>query len=78
MRTGLWRILVRPLEKLHGTLVLFSRRSRLKRSQVFTPSRFGVLLARIEPVVAAFEFANHSTVIRQHLNCRRRFPLMPP
>jgi hypothetical protein len=51
---------VRALEKLHGTLMLLGRRTRLKGSQVLPSPRPGVLLARIQPEFSAIEFPNHT------------------
>ena len=49
-----------PLEVLNGTLVAFSRFAGLERPQVFALATF-VLLLRVQPVAAGFEFSDHTS-----------------
>src|SRR5690349_3559274 len=48
-----------PLEKLHGALVLLGARPARKRAEVSAPAGLRIDLARVEPVLAAPEAANH-------------------
>ena len=48
-----------PLEELHGFLMLLRRRARLERAEVAALAGLGIFLARIEPVFAGSEFADH-------------------
>ena len=50
------------LEKLHGTLVLLSGRSRRKRAKIAPLAGLRILLLRVEAILAGFEFANHAKV----------------
>jgi hypothetical protein len=48
-----------PFEELYGTLMLFRFLKRRERAQVATLAGLGILFARIQPVFARFQFANH-------------------
>jgi len=48
-----------PLEELHGSFVPFGGFGRSERPDIPAPSRFGVLLSRIEPILAGLEFPDH-------------------
>lgn len=48
-----------PLEKLNRSLVLLGGRERLEGAEVAPPARSRVFLARIQPILAALELANH-------------------
>src|SRR5437763_1000483 len=47
-------------EKLNRALVLLRRRPRTERAQVAPLARLRVFLARVQPVAACLEFANHA------------------
>jgi hypothetical protein len=47
------------LKELHFALVLFGRFARIERSQVPPFASFGILFARVKPVFAGLELANH-------------------
>ena len=48
-----------PLEILNGALVLFRGRPTAERTKISAFSRPRIDLARVEPVLAGFEFPNH-------------------
>jgi hypothetical protein len=48
-----------PLEILHRLLMLLRRRAVLEGAEVAAFAGLGVELARIEPVLAGFQFADH-------------------
>src|ERR1041384_5775628 len=48
------------LEVLHGALVFFRGRARLERAEIPPLARLRILLARIQAVVPALQFPNHS------------------
>ena len=48
-----------PFEVLNSALVSLGLFPRWERSKIATLSRFGVFLARVEPVLSRFQFANH-------------------
>src|SRR5207237_727080 len=39
--------------------VLLGRPTRLERAQIFSLARLGILLARVQPVLAGLQFSNH-------------------
>ncbi len=47
------------LKVLHGAFVLLGSGARWKRAEVAAPPGFWVNLARIKPVLARFQFADH-------------------
>src|SRR5258708_38378352 len=47
------------LEILHGTLMLFGRRTRRKRAEVAAAAGLRVDFARIEPIAPRLELADH-------------------
>src|SRR6202011_2402537 len=47
------------LEHLHGSLVLHRRRAGAEGAEVAAPAGLGILLARVEAVLAVREFADH-------------------
>jgi hypothetical protein len=47
------------LEKLHGSFVFFRGASATERPKVPSSSTLGIDLARIQPILARFQFANH-------------------
>jgi hypothetical protein len=49
------------LEELHGPFVLFRGRARLEGAKVPSLARFGVLLSRVQAVLAALQFPNHQS-----------------
>src|SRR5436190_16747447 len=51
-----------PLEKLYRPLVAFRRRARAKRAEVSALAGPRVLLARVEPVLAAFDLPYHRCI----------------
>ena len=51
---------MRPLEVLHGALVFFRPRASAERAQVLATSGFRIQLARVQPVLPAFQFSNHA------------------
>ena len=53
------------LEELHGALVLLGRRTRPEGAEVAPPSGLRVGLARIEPVLARLELADHGNLRRR-------------
>jgi hypothetical protein len=48
-----------PLEILHRAFVLFGRLARLEGAEIATPAGLWIGHARIEPVLARFQFADH-------------------
>src|SRR5262245_8705087 len=48
-----------PLEELHRALVLFSRRARLERAKIAAPPGPRIDLARVKPITAGLELADH-------------------
>src|SRR5262245_55913456 len=52
------------LEVLHGALVLLGRRPRLEGAEIATPAGFPVRLARIKPIAARLELADHRRLPR--------------
>jgi hypothetical protein len=48
------------LEELHCALVFLRRRARFERAEIPTLARLGILLSRVQPVLTALEFANHT------------------
>jgi hypothetical protein len=50
---------LRTLEELHGSLVLLRRFTRTESSQVAALTGLGVLLARVQAIVAALQFSYH-------------------
>jgi hypothetical protein len=52
------------LEILHGTLMLFGRRTRRKRAEVAAAAGLRVDFARIEPIAARLELADHRRLPR--------------
>jgi hypothetical protein len=48
-----------PLEVLHCPFVLFGRCAGLKSSEIAPAACFGVLLARVQAVLAGFELSDH-------------------
>src|SRR6185437_1732098 len=59
-----------PLEILHFALVLLGRRARLERSEIAALAGVRIGLARIEPVLASFEFADHRSLLCSRRNAR--------
>src|ERR671934_87010 len=55
------------LEILNGVLVFFGRRARLERAEIAAPAGLRIDLARIEPVAAGLELADHRRRILDHL-----------
>lgn len=51
-----------PLEILHRALVLLRGFSRSERAEVPAFAGFRIFLARIEPVLAGFQFSNHGAI----------------
>jgi hypothetical protein len=51
-----------PLEELHFLFVLLRRFFCFERAQVPPLAGFRVLLSGVEPIFAAFEFANHRDI----------------
>jgi hypothetical protein len=49
-------------EKLHGTLVSLSSFSAREGAQVAALSSFGILLSRVQTVLAGFQFADHASL----------------
>src|SRR5205807_9811615 len=64
------------LEHLHGALVLHRRRARAEGAEVAAPAGLGILLARVEAVVAAPEFAEHGPQ-EQHSDFQLHRPRKP-
>src|SRR6202011_4639121 len=52
-------LLPAALEELYGALVLLRRRARLERTEVAPLPRLGILLARVQPILARLQFPNH-------------------
>jgi hypothetical protein len=48
-----------PFEILHGALVLLRRGARIEGAEIAAPAGLRILLARIEPVFAGRQFADH-------------------
>ena len=48
-----------PLEILHGAFMFLRGFLSVKRAEVATLARLGILLARIEPVLSGFQFSDH-------------------
>src|ERR1700683_4145199 len=63
-----------PLEVLHRPLVLLRRRARGESAEIAPPAGLRILLARVEPVFAGRELADHGVIVAQRyrLNKRRR------
>ena len=57
------------LEKLHGALVFLRRRARIERAEITPPAGLWIYLARIEPVFARCELADHGWVLRRTNVC---------
>jgi hypothetical protein len=57
------------LEELHGSLMLFSRSARGKRTEVSPFASFGIALAGIQAITPVVQLANH--VRTSHLIIRR-------
>jgi len=53
------------LEVLNGTLMGLSRLSGAERAKVSSPSRLGILLAGIQPVLSGLQFSNQWDASRQ-------------
>src|SRR5919202_1197096 len=53
------RRLVAALEELHRALVLLGRRARLERAEVLPLPGLGILLPRVQAVLARLELADH-------------------
>src|SRR5207237_8124728 len=51
------------LEGLNGALVLFGGRASLERAEVPPAPGARILLARVEPILAGLELADHDTVL---------------
>jgi len=54
-----------PLEKLHGALVLLRRGTAPKGAEITPPAGLRIYLARIEPVFAGGELADHGVSSRE-------------
>src|ERR1043165_5992230 len=52
-----------PLEVLHGPLVLLRRLARLERAEMAALAGLRILFARVEPVFARFQLADHGAVL---------------
>jgi hypothetical protein len=48
-----------PLEKLYGALVLLRRGGATERAEITPPAGLRIFLARIEPIFAGGELADH-------------------
>src|SRR5262249_3853969 len=53
-----------PLEILHGALVLFGGRTRFERAEIAPSTGLRIDLARIEPVLAGLQLADHGMLPR--------------
>jgi hypothetical protein len=51
-----------PLEILHGPFVLFRGGAAAKGAEIAAPAGTGIGLARIEPILTGFQFADHGSV----------------
>jgi hypothetical protein len=51
-----------PLEKLYGALVLLRRCTRREGAEIAAPAGLGILLARIEPILAGCELTDHGVM----------------
>jgi hypothetical protein len=60
-----------PLEVLNLALVLLCRRAARKRAEIPPLVRLRIHLARVEPILAGFEFANHGWCSFECLLCWR-------
>ena len=66
-----------PLEILHRAFVLFGRRARLEGAEIAALAGLRVRLARIEPVFAGSEFADHADFHETTPEETRRGRLVP-
>src|SRR5258708_27535933 len=57
-RSAAW-LLTAPLEELHRALMLLRGRARLEGAEVAAPAGLGILLSRIQPVLACLQLSNH-------------------
>lgn len=51
------------LEILNRAFVLLRGRLTVERSQIFSFTRFGIFLARIQPILTGFQLPNHNDCI---------------
>ena len=51
------------LKILNGALVFLGGRARLERAEIAAPARLRIDLARIEPIAARLEFADHRRLV---------------
>jgi hypothetical protein len=62
--SGFKTVLTDALEILHVFFVLLGGLARLERAEVSAFSGLGIFLARIEPLLARRQFADHAVLLR--------------
>jgi hypothetical protein len=65
-----------PLEKLNRTFVFLRRDLAGERAEIFSFARSRILLARIQPILAGFQFPNHNDYRRASVTATQILRMM--